>query len=97
MKLPLAPLRCVHIGPLLPEAESQQAFVLCCLRAFHVPLDREPPLLAFGMGTFQLTAWVRKPCLVNVKFTPNLAGLKVHVVETVAPSMVWIFYIYTLH
>lgn len=49
------------------------------------------------MGTFQLAAWVRKPCLVNVKFTPNLAGLKVHVVETVAPPMVWIFYIYTLH
>lgn len=35
--------------------------------------------------------------MVNVKFTLNLAGLKVHVVETVAPPMVWIFYIYTLH
>lgn len=49
------------------------------------------------MVPFQLTAWVRKPCLVNVKFTLNFAGLKVRVVETAALPMVWIFYIYTLH
>lgn len=97
MRLPLAPLRCVHTGSFLAEAESQHAFVSCCLRVFQVPLDRETPLLDFGRGTFQLAAWVRKPCLVNVKFTLNLAGLKVHVVETVAPPMVWIFHIYTLH
>ena len=60
-------------------------------------MDREPPLLVFGMVTFQLTAWVRKPHFVNVKFTLNFAGLKVHVVETVALPVVWIFYIYALH
>lgn len=35
--------------------------------------------------------------MVNVKFTLNFAGLKVQVLETVALSMVWIFYMYTLH